>query len=520
MRIMRREKTAGVLRPGRKRARGFTLLEVLVAATLLLIALAGLVPFFIAGLNQSSSVRYKSTATNIAREKMEEIRQLDYREIVDIPFLEGRFGVAESVRGVVYNISYGVVESGYGSGILKEVTVTVDWDAPPKVSPVSLTTMIHQQYAGPRISRMEVHDPDPSPDPKGTPFDLLHTNLEHTVYCYVAEADWGLVIDNLNQAGMVARDVNLRLARVDDNGIATFFTDEEGDEELEGITWTLDPVTSLVNEVYIAYTFNSADIPDGYWEFRGMLFNQYDEPGNVWRLRLRVANDYPAAPSTFYAVPQFGDESIRLYWSGSGEKDIDHYCIQRRTKDGADWKSWEDVDMDIDADATSYLDQGSIAGSLDPWGTEALPQYYRYRIWAVDIDGNSGLVAGNEVEYPGAAESIRIPPLVVVTTTSTSTTLGSGTTTTEAGETLYTITIVNNVAESAYTILIEPGDGSDPFTVSVGTKSTVTVSDLAAGSYNYTGTNVKGLSSLPTVSGYFPLGPGYDPSIPVIVINK
>ncbi len=93
MRIMRRERTAMAVQLG-KRPRGFTLIEIMVGLTVLLIAMAGLVPLFIAGLNQSSSVRYKSTAANIAQEKIEEIRQLDYREIIDVPFLESRFGVA------------------------------------------------------------------------------------------------------------------------------------------------------------------------------------------------------------------------------------------------------------------------------------------------------------------------------------------------------------------------------------------------------------------------------------------
>ena len=45
-------------------------------AMLLLVALAGIVPFFLTGL-AASTVRYKSIASNIARERMEEIRRLD-----------------------------------------------------------------------------------------------------------------------------------------------------------------------------------------------------------------------------------------------------------------------------------------------------------------------------------------------------------------------------------------------------------------------------------------------------------
>ena len=88
----------------RKRSRGFTLVEVLIASLLLMLAMAGIVPFFIGGLNQASTVRYKSLATNIARERMEQIRQLDYREITEDPnegvTLSERFGTTAEQRGI------------------------------------------------------------------------------------------------------------------------------------------------------------------------------------------------------------------------------------------------------------------------------------------------------------------------------------------------------------------------------------------------------------------------------------
>ncbi len=58
-----------------------TLIEVMVAAVILLIAMAGIVPLFVTGLTQASTIRMRSIATNVARQKMELVRQLDYREI-------------------------------------------------------------------------------------------------------------------------------------------------------------------------------------------------------------------------------------------------------------------------------------------------------------------------------------------------------------------------------------------------------------------------------------------------------
>jgi prepilin-type N-terminal cleavage/methylation domain-containing protein len=65
--------------------RGMTLIELMVASVVLLIAMAGIVPLFLTGLSQASSLRMRSVATNVAREKMEQIRQLDYRRSTPRP---------------------------------------------------------------------------------------------------------------------------------------------------------------------------------------------------------------------------------------------------------------------------------------------------------------------------------------------------------------------------------------------------------------------------------------------------
>jgi type II secretory pathway pseudopilin PulG len=501
-RIVRRSRVADATYVG-KRARGFTLVEVMVAAMLLMFAMAGLVPFFLSALNQSTSVRYRSTATNIAREKMEEIRQLDYREIADAEFLVDRFGVAEIVRGVTYTVAYAVAESPYESGLLKEVTVTVGWTAPPKVSAASLTTMIHQQYVGPRISRMELHTPDPIEDPLHTPFDCLLKNHEHTLYAYVAEADWGLVIDKLNEAGMAVRSgTYMRLSLVDSKGAAVQLGSASSGYKITGLVYAQDPITHKVSEVYIPYVVNSASVPDGYWEFQAVMFNQYDEPGNLWRLRLRVENSGPVAPSSFAAIPQSGDQSVRLYWSGGGERDRAYYCIQRAKWDTgtSTWGSWENVKMDVGPDETNYLDQGNATSlpPLDPWGSSTTTNRYKYRIWAVDIGNNPGDVSETEVI---------IPPSVPATTTTlapgvtTTTTVAGPTTTTTTVAKTYSV-VIDNTINKVYDIRIDPGaPGLPDIITTVGKKTTKTVTGLAGGSYDIWASS----SGRPTVHASFTL---------------
>ena len=168
---------------------GFTLVEIMVAVLLLVFAMAGIVPFFLGGLSQASTVRYKSIATNVARERMEEIRQLDYREIASPESLTTRFGSTATQRGLTFTVSYAVAESAYEAGTLKKVTVNVGWTAPPKLSAASITTMIHQQFLGPRGSYLELIPT--SADPLGTPFPVIAGTTKARYH--LAQADWSLV---------------------------------------------------------------------------------------------------------------------------------------------------------------------------------------------------------------------------------------------------------------------------------------------------------------------------------------
>ena len=123
----------GHMRPFAKESKsgGFTLIEIMVAALLLLVVMAGIVPFFLSGLSHASAARHKSVATNIAREKLEQIRQLDYREIVedeeDNPLnLSVRFGDTAyiSERNMTFSIDYEVKQLDAQTARSVQVTVS------------------------------------------------------------------------------------------------------------------------------------------------------------------------------------------------------------------------------------------------------------------------------------------------------------------------------------------------------------------------------------------------------------
>lgn len=463
-------------------SRGFTIIEVVIAAMLLLIAMAGFLPFFLSGLTQASSVRYKSMATNIARERMEKVRRLDYREIGTPEQLAERFGSTSTVvggaRNITFNVDYDVEVSAYDLGTLKEVTVNVSWERDPVGSTASITTMVHQQFLGPRGSLLEL-----IPllnDPLGTPFPRIDGQI--TARYHIASADWGLVLNNLNQPGMTARNVYMRLSFFDNDRHS--FPDE--DIRITNLYYDTD-AAGKVSDVYFQYQFNSSDIPDGYWEMRTVAYNEYDEPGNVWRLRVRVEDGPPGAPLQFSATPGSDSQSVALAWTGAAERDRAYYVLERRTRDRVTglWPgTWNTLVPQLDPKSTSYLDQGQ-SHALDPWGDQTTQNSYQYRLWAVDIC-DPGLAG------PAAQVEVAIPPSVTTTTTVPITTTTSTTSTTSTTTTSTTVSVssgdVVNETNKSYTVTVKNSSGATVATKSVGKKSRVTIGGLAAGNYLLTAT--------------------------------
>ena len=205
---------------------GFTLVELMVAALLLLIVMAGFLPVFLQGLSQTSAARYKSIATNIAREKIEQIRQLDYREITDDTLQPGNlyelFGSSVEVpeRNMTYLINYDVVENAMPGQAVKSVEVTVTWDAPPVPSPAIVKTLIAQQYLGPRGGWLEVSNTSEDDlAPGGTPFPLLSTNGQDTTVKYhIAQSDWFMAYTSLWSPLPSPNDISLKSVLRNDAG--------------------------------------------------------------------------------------------------------------------------------------------------------------------------------------------------------------------------------------------------------------------------------------------------------------
>ncbi len=464
-----------------------TLIEIMVAGLILLIAMAGIVPFFLTGLSQASSLRFKSVASNIAREKMEEIRQLDYREIytetnriadptLGTRTLETLFGTSTVERDAAFDVSYVVNVTPYEEGYLKEVTVDVTWDAPPQTSPARITTLVHQQFLGPRGARLTI---DPAfADPLGTPFPLLSKTMPTTVRYYIAQADWNLVYDNLDTTP-VAKEVYMRLALFDSNGQSITLGDPATNYKIhkDRLRYSYD-TDGRVDAVWFEASFSAGTLPDGYWEMRAVAYNMYDEPGNVWRFMVRIEKDAPTAPTSFAATGQDDNHTVILTWAGGAERDRERYVIERRLWDGANWLPWVTVVADLNPSAATYTDVGSIADARDPWGDASTQHYYEYSLYAVD-KGSPGLTGAS------AVASVVLPPLTTTTTLETTTTLPSTTSTTVP---VPSEVYIKNLSSLRYSVDVKDNSGVTVYSEVLKQNHTITVTGLSAGSYQITAT--------------------------------
>lgn len=485
----------GRVRKLAKGERGFTLVEIIVAAMLLLFAMAGIVPFFLAGLSQASSVRHKSIATNIARERMEQIRQLDYREITEDSAegvtLTERFGTTTVERDIPFDISYAVEGATYEEGLVKKVTVNVTWDDPPAVSAAAITTLIHQQYLGPRGALLEVTPT--SPDPLGSPFPVIASTTK--VRYHVAQADWELVYDNLDQAGMTPRDVYMRLMFYDQDGQSISVGDPDNDYRIDNsyLRYSTD-ADGKVNDVWFEYNFDAWSIPDGYWELRAVAYNQWDQPGNVWRLIVRIEKGAPEAPALFAATPQADNQTVLLTWMGGPELDRAYYVLERYVWLEGAWSGWTPVAGDIDPKASSYTDSGTI-GVEDPWGTSETPNRYLYRLWAVDKCSPGKVGGASQVET-------EIPSPTTTTTLVTSTTSTSSTSTTSTTLASSYSVMIRNASGSHYSVTVKNMAGATVFSGNIKKGDTATLTNLASGYHMITATSpgespITGAFSLP-----------------------
>ncbi|HEY5472502.1 MAG TPA: prepilin-type N-terminal cleavage/methylation domain-containing protein, partial [Candidatus Limnocylindrales bacterium] len=144
----------------RHAARGFSFIELLVTIIIAGIAFAAMVPVFVGASQKAVGDKMRNIALNVAQDRMEKIRQLDFDQITPAnlessTFAGGQFGTTWTTysggSAKAFHVEYDLRNEG-GSGASPayvRVVVRVTWTPPPSpVKAVELQTYISRQYAG------------------------------------------------------------------------------------------------------------------------------------------------------------------------------------------------------------------------------------------------------------------------------------------------------------------------------------------------------------------------------------
>ena len=359
-------------------AGGFSFVELLVTIIIAGIAFAAMVPLFVQAQEQNVGDNFRNVALQLAQDKIEKVRQLDYDQIeadnlIDPDFADGMFGTewvyfaGQSSGQRTFYISYDValVPDGANLGEEQYKTVKVDvyWDAPPKpVKHAVLQTVVYKQYAGPQIDRFYV-SPLEVQSQIG-PDVVWITNMPIVLDAYVADADFlsaakvhFSIADELNvvqaQKAVLRNDSNL-LYRDLGNG---------------HFQWTY-----------------GGPMPDGLYVFSATSESDSGFSGNTASLRFTVEQGASAAPTgvTLRAMNQ----AVRLDWTAPAAGDIDHYEIYRGDNGSGSEAipgSGQPTGKTTTA-STTWTDTDGVNGLVNG-------KVYYYRVYAVDRMGNISLAS-------------------------------------------------------------------------------------------------------------------------------
>ncbi len=337
---------------GRGRQRGFTLVELLVTIIIAGIAFAAMVPLFISAQQVTAADQLRNAALQLAQDKLEKIRALDYDLITEAnlnsaTFMGGQFGtsVQWATGGgntrtftVTYKVDLLPAGSVAGRESYKQVTVTVTWQAPPApVKPAVLSTMVSKQYAGPQIVRFAVgpdsvlqYDPD-----TGT---TVIVSGPVVIDVWIAPDD----IASMNQGASPAN-----------RGYVEFSVSSLGGAEVASAKVD-EPVPG--EPAHYRFVWDNSGTEDGTYVFTAVAVAGFGSRvrGQPVSVALPYSNHRPSPPTSLEVV-SVGDGLVTLRWVTPPAEDVVGYEVWRSqdgvsfaqvaTLDGFDLTAWTDTGL-------------------------------------------------------------------------------------------------------------------------------------------------------------------------------
>jgi prepilin-type N-terminal cleavage/methylation domain-containing protein len=181
--------------------RGFSMVELLVTIVLAGIIFAAMVPVFANALQETSRDNFRVTATNIAQDRIEKIRMLNFADITSdnlnsSTFADNAFGTSfTTVNGKQYTIeNYFVADAAK----YKTIRITVSWGSAASDSTTVQTVVMD---AAPEVTGS-------TPTPTATPSPHSTTGTNYTLMVSVTDDD----VDSTYGVRVVRTDITPNVA--------------------------------------------------------------------------------------------------------------------------------------------------------------------------------------------------------------------------------------------------------------------------------------------------------------------
>lgn len=342
------------------REAGFSFVELLVTIIIAGIAFAAMVPVFVQAQQVSSGEQLRNISLQLAQDKLEKVRGLDYDLITQAnlqssTFADGQFGTSVSWatgggNTRTFNVTYLVellpVGSTAGNEQYKQVTITAAWTGEPSpVKPAQLSTMVSQQYAGPQIIRFTV-----------SPLVTDATTGAQTIESGPVVLDAYILPDDILSMNQSASETN--------RGYVQFsITSLDGSKVASSKVTT--PVTG--DPAHYQFSWDNAAAADGVYIFQAVAVAGFGSraQGLPVSIGYHYENHRPPPPTGLTATS--GDTVVRLQWVTGG--DLDHYEVER-SEDGVAFSKVADTPTE------AYEDTAVTNGVT-----------YYYRVRTIDDEG-------------------------------------------------------------------------------------------------------------------------------------
>jgi type IV pilus assembly protein PilV len=128
-------------------SRGFTLIEIIIAGFILVVALLGVISTTVIVIKSNSLSKTMTTATTLAKDKMEQLKNTGYNALTGSTdyFDKDSNRQTTAAGNSIYTRTWTVTSDGFPAAGMRTIEVKVEWSWQSAAKEVVLTTIVAQQ---------------------------------------------------------------------------------------------------------------------------------------------------------------------------------------------------------------------------------------------------------------------------------------------------------------------------------------------------------------------------------------